>query len=574
MAYILGIDTGGTYTDSVILDAATKELICWAKAYTTYDDLCIGLRNSLKALHFQKFSQIRQVSLSTTLATNAVVENKRCSTGLLVLGKMPPGEFPTKEAALLKGRMNIRGHEEQPLDLEEARSVISDMAGRVEAFAVSGYASVRNPVHELQIRELVQTLTGAPVFCAHELCSDLGYYQRTVTTVLNASLTKVIHRFCRSAMQVMEEFRIQAPVMIVKGDGSLMRAETAVFRPVETIMSGPASSIAGARHLTGLEDALILDMGGTTVDIANLENGSVQTNEHGARINGWYTQVHAVQISTYGIGGDSAVCWDGSQRRLKIGPDKIYPLGRREPPSAGVKRGFTPTDCKFLNHTYSNWDAAASREGLRRLSAESGIPEAAIHQAVRSAVTREIIVTCLQAVADFEGRDIDIRSDQTAAYLLSKAWDAHPPFFKLRLRLQKPIIAVGGAAGQWIPDAAAQLGCRVVVPEHAQVANAIGAALMEIRESCQATVRKEKGGSADFVCFLPGGRSTFSSYEEAVRYAREETERIAREKAVVSGCVHPQVHTCLHDILTGRTDGAKRELVETQIKTDAYGPAF
>jgi len=307
MPLLLGIDTGGTYTDGVIVDgdSPNKEVLHKAKTLTTKEDLSVGIRNCINRLDFTDYRKISLVSLSTTLATNAIVEGKGCEVGLLLIGQLPSGKLPVEHYQVLQGRYDIRGKLLSGLREDECRQSIEQLKGKVEAVAISGYASVRNPAHELMLKGMVREILDLPVVCAHELTSLLGFYDRTVTAVLNARLIPIITELIRAVRVVLGEKGIQAPVMIVKGDGSLMEASIAQERSIETLLSGPAASVIGSRFLTGTENAIILDMGGTTTDIANVDNGKVKIRKDGARVGGWLTRVQSAEIYTYGVGGDS-----------------------------------------------------------------------------------------------------------------------------------------------------------------------------------------------------------------------------------------------------------------------------
>lgn len=325
MSFILGMDTGGTYTDGVIVDAFTKAIVCKAKALTTKEDLAIGIRNCIENLDFQQMEDISLVSLSTTLATNAIVEGKGAKVGLLYMGTDLDEEVPAEIAVKVKGRFDIMGRLEEDMDREEIRRVLESMKGKVEALAISAYAGVRNPKHEQEIRRLADEILGIPVVCAHQLTSALGFDYRTVTAVLNGRLIPIINELLATTKQVLREKSIHAPMMIVKGDGTLMTEAMAKEKPIETILSGPAASVIGGLALTGEKDGLVLDMGGTTTDIANVSDGTVKINKRGAKVGGWFTRVQAVEISTFGLGGDSRM-WLDRGGRLQIGPQKVWPL--------------------------------------------------------------------------------------------------------------------------------------------------------------------------------------------------------------------------------------------------------
>lgn len=333
MSLILGIDTGGTYTDAVILKYANKEILRKAKALTTKEDLAVGIQNCLHNLNFTDFKDVSLVSLSTTLATNAIVEGRGCKTGLILIGSKPEGKLPAEETVLLQGKFDIKGRMVQGLEEDEILEAIEKFRGKIDAVAISGYASVRNPAHELSVKKRVRESLNIPVVCGHELTSSLGFYERTVTAILNASLIPILDELISATKKVLKQRNIAAPIMIVKGDGSLMHESQAKEKPIETILSGPAASIIGGTFLTDTSDAIIVDMGGTTTDIACIESGTAKIREEGARVGGWLTRVKAADIWTFGIGGDSLLHFTPNGR-LEVGPQKVWPLcvfGKRFP---------------------------------------------------------------------------------------------------------------------------------------------------------------------------------------------------------------------------------------------------
>lgn len=325
MSLVLGIDTGGTYTDAVIIDSTNKNIITESKALTTYEDLTIGIRNCIKALDTIYISKIQGVSLSTTLATNAIVEDRGGDVGLLIIGKELTGKFPTKYVKIIDGGHDVNGEIRKNLNIDQVKKSVEEFKGKVNSIAISSYFSIRNPEHEIIVKEIVKQILEVPVVCAHHLSSSLGFYERTVTAVLNAKLIPIIVNLIESVKEVFNEFEINAPLMIVKGDGSLMNEDLAQERPIETILSGPAASIIGATELSKYSDALVLDMGGTTTDIAILKDSIPRVNLEGAAVGGWNTRVKSVDINTYGIGGDSYIKIN-QNGEIGIGPQRVVPI--------------------------------------------------------------------------------------------------------------------------------------------------------------------------------------------------------------------------------------------------------
>ncbi len=165
--YGLGIDTGGTYTDGAILDMQTGEVLCSAKSLTTRNDLAIGIGNVIGKLDLSLFPCIRLIGISSTLATNSVVEGKGCRVGLMVIGHEAPEKIPVDEMVQLDGGHNLQGEQRAELDIEGAREFVEAMREKVDAFAISSYLSVRNPEHEIAVKELIKSETNLPVVCGH-----------------------------------------------------------------------------------------------------------------------------------------------------------------------------------------------------------------------------------------------------------------------------------------------------------------------------------------------------------------------------------------------------------------------
>ena len=325
----LGIDAGGTYTDAVIYDFRTGATRCKGKALTTRWDFTIGIGRALEKLDPNQLKQVEMVALSTTLATNAIVEGDGQKVGLLLMppyGIYDPADYPHEPKALIPGRLSITGEEIEPVDTDQVRQIVKRMVekDRVNAFAVSGFAGAINPDHEMAVKGVIGSETGLFVTCGHELSSILDFKIRATTAVLNARIVPRLGKLIANLENALKKMEIHAPIVVVKGDGTLMRAEMAKARPVETIFSGPAASVAGARHLTGLEDALVVDVGGTTTDTAAVEHGSVRVCSTGSTVAGRRTHVRALDIRTAGLGGDSLI--NREKGIFSIGPRRVAPI--------------------------------------------------------------------------------------------------------------------------------------------------------------------------------------------------------------------------------------------------------
>lgn len=324
----VGIDAGGTFTDAVLLDPGAGDVLAKAKAPTTHHDLLVGVDEALSRLQIPRPDAVNMVAISTTLATNAIAEGKGGLPGavIMTLDGRPDPRINWRPQRVLSARMTIGGEVRAPVDRDECLRAIDELVqAGVEAFAVSGYGSVRNPAHELQVREIIASQYDLPVVCGHELSTRLNYVSRFNTAVLNARLLPVIRSLLEAAKQVLRKHGLRAPLMVVKGDGSLIAESLALERPVETVLSGPAASVAGALYLTGEPDATVMDMGGTTTDTAVVEGGIVRICPDGANVGGWRTHVGAAEIQTTGLGGDSHVRFT-PDRVLLVGPRRVIPL--------------------------------------------------------------------------------------------------------------------------------------------------------------------------------------------------------------------------------------------------------
>jgi len=327
----LGIDTGGTFTDAVLVDD-DKKIIAAEKSLTTRFDLSVGIGDVVGKLADKLLADVSMVSLSTTLTTNSVVEDLGAPVCVLLPGYNEAQVkqsglldiLPSQLVVLLDGGFDAVGKEVQTLDEEAAREAIVKLQDQCSAFAISSMFGTRNTSHENTLKAMVNELTGMPVICGYELASSLGAPRRALTAALNARMVPPIKELIASMSKILERHEIDAPLMIVKGDGSLASLENAVEKPIATVLSGPAASVIGACQLSGLQNAIVADMGGTTTDIAVVSNGQPELCADGATIGDWQPMVEAVRVSSVGLGGDSEVRF-GGHKGLVIGPRRVIP---------------------------------------------------------------------------------------------------------------------------------------------------------------------------------------------------------------------------------------------------------
>lgn len=343
-AYLIGVDTGGTYTDCAVIEARGHQVVASAKAITTKGDLSIGVTEAINQAVAQMAGRVAAqdiglVSVSTTLATNAVVEGHGSPVAVVLVGfdvRMAErtgiaAAFPGVALLRIDGGHDHNGAEARPLDLAALDRALDEVAGGVDAFAVASLFAVRNAAHEHAVRERILARTGKPVTVSTELSSSLDAPRRALTAALNARLIARVTLLIDAVARAMEALQIRCPLMIVKGDGTLALAETVARKPIETVLSGPAASLIGARWLSGLSSFILSDMGGTTTDLGVLQDGRPRVSEQGAEVGGWRTMVRAIDVRTIGLGGDSEVHLpaDGG---IVIGPQRVVPvalLGQR-----------------------------------------------------------------------------------------------------------------------------------------------------------------------------------------------------------------------------------------------------
>ena len=348
---LIGVDTGGTYTDAVAIDASSGDVLASAKSLTTRHDLAVGVSGALgQVVETVDVANIDLVSVSTTLATNAVVEGHGSPILVLVAGFDDTmiertgieAAFGDAEVVSVTGGHNHYGTELAPLDLDAVAEALREHGPKVRAVAVASTFAVRNPAHEHAIRDVVMAQTELPVTISSSLSDSLDAPRRALTTALNARLLSRITDLVAAVDRSLSDLGVTAPVMVAKGDGSLAIAESVERRPIETILSGPAASIVGAAKLTGLDDFILSDIGGTTTDVGMVRSGRPRLAPDGARVAGWRTMVEAIDVRTTGLGGDSAVRTDKAD--ITVGPERRVPLSL----AASEHTTIVPTLQKWL----------------------------------------------------------------------------------------------------------------------------------------------------------------------------------------------------------------------------------
>jgi N-methylhydantoinase A/oxoprolinase/acetone carboxylase beta subunit len=343
---VLGIDTGGTYTDGVLMAYESRRVLATHKSLTTKRDFSIGIEEVIDGIQIEDPSAIRMVSISTTLATNAIAEGKGKRVALFLIGYdaellanfQLDRRLGTSQVYHFTGGHDLYGREKAELDLAAILAQVAKVKGRADSIAVSSYFSPLNPDHENRAFKAISRICDLPVVLGHQLSTQLGSVQRATTAALNASLLAALQDFIIAVRRAMERRKIVAPLMVVRGDGTLMSAEFAARTPVETIHSGPAASAIGGRFLSGRDNALVVDVGGTTTDLALIVDGQVTLGTEGATVGEYKTCVQAANLLSIALGGDSHITYsrDG---QIIIGPERVLPLSHlaAENPEVGKR---------------------------------------------------------------------------------------------------------------------------------------------------------------------------------------------------------------------------------------------
>jgi len=536
-AYCVGIDTGGTYTDAALIDTVTGQVVAWNKERTTPHDLSIGVGRALSGLFRQaiKPEAVTSLAVSTTLATNAVVEGRGARVGLFVLGYVRHFKLPVVANIFLKGGHTITGDEDEPLDIEGLVDLLPGLASEVDCYAVCGAMSMKNPTHELVAREAIAMIDPKPVFCSHLVSSHPGILERSATACLHAKLMPLMTDFLASIQRSMSAVGLECPVTMICGNGKGAALDQIVDQAAVTMASGPAAT-ARFGAAGGQSSALVVDVGGTTTDVCLIKDGKPLLSLEGCTIGEWRTHVEAVDMYTSGAGGDSHVLCHGDGR-IRLKSSRVQPLAMTpdlpDPaqwlrtgtdaylvlPVAGLDRELIEDDAilRFLDREGPTPPSRlAEQTGISGITLEKRLERLSfLQQIVLAGFTPTDALHCLDMLdigkgsASRAGARILAEQMQLSAehfcqrviaeteaaietiilsYLGRTIWhgDHAVPFlnrrdnelFSVQFSLKLPIIGIGAAARCFLPGVAKRLGTTVSFPEYYEVGNAIGAALI------------------------------------------------------------------------------------------------
>ena len=624
--YSIGIDTGGTYTDAVIIDRQTRQVVAAAKALTTRGRLELGVSNALGAVLLAAkdslvAEQIAIVSLSTTLATNALVEGMGSTVATVLIGFSDDMVWRSKLAEAIPAAKIIRingGHNYDGSEVCEMDSIgltheIEKVGNSVAAFAVASNYSVRNPAHEQLAKQLITDITGRPVTASSELSDGLNGPLRALTATFNVRIVSLIMDLVESVRNSMQQYRIEAPLMIVKGDGSIASAESVIDKPIETILSGPAASVIGASFISNLDDFIISDVGGTTTDVAIVHDGWPSLNQKGAMAGAYRTLVRAIDMQTIGLGGDSEV--EVSHKgEISLKNNRVVPLSLicnrfpeiidalksslgdgmglakairfiflpegldREnlPPDLSdtdlqfleqisieprsfdkivvrasdraradrlLDRGIvqvcalTPSDAAHVLGLQSQWNLEGARLACLMLGRSYGLiswQEDKVEQDIRAFAQRifEVMVgkSAHLVINQLAGHQFPIDDPLVNAVTHGKNKIND---MSVQLKPTIPLVAVGGPAAIFYPAVGERLNVHTVIPDYADVANAIGAAIGRIR--IRKVIEITSAESGGYHLHHDGDPVYIASSDEALEQAQLLASRHLQEKTDFMG---------------------------------------
>ena len=472
---LLGLDVGGTFTDAVIIDA--HRVVATAKRRTTKDNLMNGIGEALDAvLEGYDTSNIEQVTLSTTVVTNTIVEAKEQVVDLYVVtgpGRNVDDIFPVKPI-YLQGYTDHRGIVVEHTPADAVRGIANMVQARsgTDLAAVSAKFGVRNPQEELSITEELKN-TYHTISNGSLLSGSLNFPRRTISAYFNSAVTPVFTVFKKNVEDALSARNILAPLHILKADGGSLPMEHMVSRPVETAFTGPAATVLGlsALGVIGNKHTVALDIGGTTTDISLWKHGKPLMTKNGVSIREYPSAVRSFAVTSVGIGGESVIRLKNGN--LTVGPERVGPsvaLGGIEPTlgDALIVLGHANYgDFNLASRALQDL-ADAIQATLRSNNVNTSNNQLTLIKTA-SDVARLIVEKALQTIQHGINEVVKVENKRPI-YVVADI--VNPDVF-----VPEHIVVVGGTAPSLGPSIGEYLELPVTIPENAAVANAIGAAL-------------------------------------------------------------------------------------------------
>ena len=507
---IIGLDVGGTHTDVVLLDQ--KGILRQKKVLTDTRDLFSTVLKGLDAI--MDGIDVKRISrsvLSTTLTTNAIVQNDIAPVGMIVTGGpgLNPELFKTNPFyALVAGSIDHRGREIQPVNENEIRQVAESFKKEgISHVGVVGKFSLRNASHELKIGQLLND-SFDKVFLGHHSSGNLNFPRRIATTYLNAAVYPIHKTFFEAVRKSLKKKGLEIPIHVLKADGGTMNFESSIDFPGQTILSGPAASVMGALLAAPEKgDVLVFDIGGTTTDIAVLIDGVPVLEPLGIEIGHFKTLIRSLKTYSIGVGGDSCVRMNGE--KLEVGPERLGPALAYGGPEV------TPTDALFVLEKIEGGDRDKSIEGVRRIASQMGV-------SVEKAADEILSKTCMMILNEAGRLVSQINSKPVyTVYDVFEGYQVSP----------ETILVLGGPAVYFSNQFRARSDFSVLTVPEWGVANAVGAAVA--RTTCEVTLfaDTEQGVITSSEGNFSGSCNKSYAKEDAIHDASE----LLRKKAMQSG---------------------------------------
>ena len=472
---LLGLDVGGTFTDAVIIDG--HRVVATAKRRTTKDNLMNGIGEALDAvLEGYDASNIEQVTLSTTVVTNTIVEEKEQVVDLYVVtgpGRNVDDIFPVKPI-YLQGYTDHRGIVVEHTPADAVRGIANMVQARsgTDLAAVSAKFGVRNPQEELSITEELKN-TYHTISNGSLLSGSLNFPRRTISAYFNSAVTPVFTVFKKNVEDALSARNILAPLHILKADGGSLPMEHMVSRPVETAFTGPAATVLGlsALGVIGNKHTVALDIGGTTTDISLWKHGKPLMTKNGVSIREYPSAVRSFAVTSVGIGGESVIRLKNGN--LTVGPERVGPsvaLGGIEPTlgDALIVLGHANYgDFNLASRALQDL-ADAIQATLRSKNVNTSNNQLTLIKTA-SDVARLIVEKALQTIQHGINEVVKVENKRPI-YVVADI--VNPDVF-----VPEHIVVVGGTAPSLGASIGEYMDLPITIPENAAVANAIGAAL-------------------------------------------------------------------------------------------------
>lgn len=472
---LLGLDVGGTFTDAVIIDG--HRVVATAKRRTTKDNLMNGIGEALDAvLEGYDTSNIEQVTLSTTVVTNTIVEEKEQVVDLYVVtgpGRNVDDIFPVKPI-YLQGYTDHRGIVVEHTPADAVRGIANMVQARsgTDLAAVSAKFGVRNPQEELSITEELKN-TYHVISNGSLLSGSLNFPRRTISAYFNSAVTPVFTVFKKNVEDALSARNIVALLHILKADGGSLPIEHMVSRPVETAFTGPAATVLGlsALGVIGNQHTVALDIGGTTTDISLWKHGRPLMTKNGVSIREYPSAVRSFAVTSVGIGGESVVRFKNGN--LTVGPERVGPsvaLGGIEP-----TLGDALIVLGHANYGDFNLASRALQDLADAIQAtlQSNNVNTLNNQLTLIKTSSDVARLILQNALETIQRGVDeVITVENKRPIYVVADIVNPDIF-----VPEHIVVVGGTAPSLGASIGEYMDLPITIPENAAVANAIGAAL-------------------------------------------------------------------------------------------------